>query len=445
VLHREGLAAYEAKCAPYIERDPDSIEPGQAWVGDHHQFNCWVRYRNTWVRPWITAWEDMRSRMIVGRTISAGPNQTTILTAMRQGIDRCGPPDSVKIDNGKDYDSEAWTGTTKVRRRATAKGCIDEQFVAGIYAMMDIAISFAQPYHPQSKPIERWFDTLDCQFTKTIPTYCGKDSDRKPEYLADMLKSDKALAEAYSMVDFTELVDRYIEVYNNTAHTGAGMEGRSPAQVMATRQSRRVLKTGVADLLMQVWSKELTIGKNGICFKGLRYGQYCHELLWNQGKKVRVSYNPDDVSRISVYDATNLQFICCAEQNQLVGYGPVGEEHLREGMRRKGQVLRVAKQYRKTQRDAFADLPTLAIRAQQEAQQAEAEETVATMRPVPTVLDGQVVIQRQVATRRAVKKAAGAENMETVPDFDLGYDIFEIRPKEKSKYDGIQLVKLWDD
>jgi hypothetical protein len=123
---------------------------------------------------------------------------------------------------------------------------------------------------------------------------------------------------------------------------------------------------------------------------------------------------------LSVYDATKLELICQVEQNQLVGYGPVGEEHLREGMRRKGQVLRVAKQYRKTQRDAFADLPTLAIRAQQEAQQAEAEETVATMRPVPTVLDGQVVIQRQAATRRAVKKAAGAENMETVPEIDLG-------------------------
>ena len=39
VLHREGLTAYEAKCAPYIEIDPDSIEPNQVWVGDHSQFN----------------------------------------------------------------------------------------------------------------------------------------------------------------------------------------------------------------------------------------------------------------------------------------------------------------------------------------------------------------------------------------------------------------------
>ena len=95
VLHREGLAAYEARCAPYIESDPDSVAPGQIWVGDHSQLNCWVRHRAKWVRPWITAWQDMRSRLICGFHISASPNQTTILVAAKRAIERYGPPDSV--------------------------------------------------------------------------------------------------------------------------------------------------------------------------------------------------------------------------------------------------------------------------------------------------------------------------------------------------------------
>ncbi|MBW1811655.1 MAG: helix-turn-helix domain-containing protein [Deltaproteobacteria bacterium] len=45
VLHREGLAAYDAKCAPYVQTDPESIQPGAVWIGDHHQFNCWIRHR----------------------------------------------------------------------------------------------------------------------------------------------------------------------------------------------------------------------------------------------------------------------------------------------------------------------------------------------------------------------------------------------------------------
>ncbi|KKL60609.1 hypothetical protein LCGC14_2203590, partial [marine sediment metagenome] len=188
VLHREGLAAYEAKCAPYIESDPDSVQPGQIWIGDHHQYNCFIRHRGKWIRPWITGWEDMRSRMVTGWYITASPNQTTILQAMRRGIEKLGPPDSVKIDNGKDYDSQMWTGTTKQRRRALKAGYIDERAVAGIYAMMDIGISFSRPYHPQSKAIERLFDTMDVQFIKTIETYTGKGTDRKPEDLAAALQ-----------------------------------------------------------------------------------------------------------------------------------------------------------------------------------------------------------------------------------------------------------------
>ncbi len=140
-----------------------AVAAGQIFVGDHHMFNCWVWNRGRWVRPWITAWGDFRSRAIVGFYITEAPNQTTIMRAFKRAIEIYGPPDSVKIDNGKDYDSEMWTGITKAKRRALKKGYLDEMLVAGIYAMMDIGVSFAIPYHPQSKPVERFFDTMDRQ------------------------------------------------------------------------------------------------------------------------------------------------------------------------------------------------------------------------------------------------------------------------------------------
>lgn len=188
ILHREGLTAYEAKCAPYVEIDPDSIEPNQVWVGDHSQFNCFVRYQNKLIRPWITAWEDLKSRMLVGWHISAVPNQTTILLSMKRAIEKFGPPESVKIDNGKDYDSELFTGTTKKIRKALSKGYIDEKMLAGIYAMMDISVSFAIPYNAKAKRIERLFATIDSQFTATFDLYCGEDAKRKPEDLVEKIK-----------------------------------------------------------------------------------------------------------------------------------------------------------------------------------------------------------------------------------------------------------------
>ena len=426
VLHREGLAAYEAKCAPYIQIDPDSIKPGQIWVGDHHQFNCSLRYRNEWIRPWITCWEDMRSRKIIGWDICATPNQTTILLAMKRGIEKYGPPDSVKIDNGRDYDSEMWTGTTKVRRRILRKGYIDETRIAGIYAMMDIGVSFAIPYHPQSKPIEPWFNTLDMQFVKTMPTYCGKNSAQKPDDLNDYLKSEKAILEAYTLENFGELVSQYIEVYNNNAHSGAGMDGQTPNQVFSQRASQRVLVDGVLDLLMRAWSGELVVGKNGVRFKGMWFGQYNMELAAWQGKKIVAAYDPDDMRRVYVYDSTNTKLITIAEQNQLIAYGSaVSEESFREAQGQKSRAVRIARQYRDTRLTANMDLPTLTMKAMAEGQKQNTErrtlnvEVAANMRPVSTPLNNQVREHQRQVTIKALKRAAGAENLTAALDMDF--------------------------
>jgi putative transposase len=419
VLHREGLAAYEAKYAPYIQTNPDSVEPGQVWVGDHSQFNCWIRYRGQWIRPWLTAWEDMRSRVIVGWHISPSPNQTTILFAMRKGIKAYGPPDSVKIDNGKDYDSELWTGTTKATRKALPKGYIDKFGLTGLYAMMKITVSFAIPYHPQSKLIERFFDTVDCQFTKTIQTYCGKDTERKPEGLKDLLTSRKAIECALDLDKFARLFGQYVEVYNNSSHSGAGMDGRTPAQVLATRTSKRIILDDTLVLLMKVWSRELIVGKNGVRFRGLYFGQYNSDVLACQGKTVRLAYDPEDLRQIYVYD-TKYKLITIAEQNQFVNYGSVASEvHLRNAMQQKSRALKTMKGYRDSSLVANMDLSSLTIRAMQEEQAESNDEGQAnqTLRPVTTPLDGQVIIHKQLKAKTLAGTRPRKEKLDM--DFEL--------------------------
>lgn len=425
VLHREGIAAYEAKCAPYVQRDPESVAAGQVWIGDHHQCNCWVRYRGKWVRPWLTGWNDMRSRIVVGYDVNASPNQTTIMLAMKRGIEAYGPPDMVKIDNGRDYDSEMFTGTTKVKRRATRKalkaGYLDEPTVAGIYAMMDTVVSFSIPYHPQSKPIERWFDTFDRQFCKTMDTYCGKDSKRKPEDLNDYLAKESTIKNAMYLDDFAGLVNEYItNVYNNTVHTGIGMNGQSPAEVMAARKSRRVLADGVVDMLMRVWSGELKVGKNGVSFKRLYYGQFNMDLMAQQGKKVRVAYDPDDMRMIYIYEATTLKLITMADQNELIRYAsPVSEEALREAMKQKASIAKQLKGHRDIQLTANMDLPSLTMKAMAAAARPAPDKNINQgLRPVSTPFDGQVPEHNRMLKQKIFKKAAGAEN-DNIIDIDL--------------------------
>jgi putative transposase len=423
ILHREGLAAYDAKCAPYIQTDPDSVEPGQIWVGDHHQFNCWIRQNGEWVRPWVTAWEDMRSRTITGFYISPSPNQTTIMLAMKKGIKAFGPPDSVRIDNGKDYDSEMWTGTTKARRKALGKGYLDERGMAGLYAMMQIAVSFSIPYHPQSKLIERFFDTVDCQFTKTITTYCGKDSERKPENLTDLLASQRAIGSALDLDSFAKLFGQYVEVYNNSSHSGVGMDGRTPAQVLATRTSKRIILDDVLELLMRVWSPELIVSKNGVRFKRIYFGQYNHDLMACQGKTVRLAYDPDDLRQIYVYDAITLKLITAAEQNQFVNFGsPTSEAHLRNATQEKARALKTVREFRDASLVANMDLTSLAIRSREKEQASNAEEQAnKTLRPVQTPLDGQAAAHKQLRAKAKLTARPPREKLDL--DFSL------LRPK----------------
>ena len=420
VLHREGLGAYEAKYAPYVQVDPDSIEPGSVWVGDHHQLNLWVRYRGKWFRPWLTAWTDMRSRVVVGWHISVSPNQTTILLAFKQAAQRYGPPDSVKIDNGRDYDSEAWTGQTKVQRLAQKKGYIDEPLVAGIYALLGIGVSFAIPFHAQSKPIERFFDTVDMQFAKSFETYCGKSVAVRPDYMKDLLKNEKAIGRAHSLEDLAELFGQYAQVYNRSKHTGRGMDGRSPTEVMDTRLSRRALAEGVLDLVCCVWSTVLKVGKNGVTFNKLTYGQFDTELLAARGRKVRLNFDPHDLSSVHVYDSVTFEFICTAEQNLLVKYGGAGAEDLRDASRQKGHALKITREFKETRRAASMDIASLAIEARRAGMKKQSDERkTQTLRPVSTPLDGQVIKVRRQKAVKLVKMAAGAEGTDRVLDMDF--------------------------
>ena len=444
VLHREGMTAYEAKCAPYIEIDPDSIEPNQVWVGDHSQFNCWVRYQNEWVRPWMTVWQDLKSRMIVGWYLSIIPNQTTILLSMKRAIEKFGPPESVKIDNGKDYDSELFTGVTKQAR--LSKGYLDEKMMAGIYTMMDVSISFAIPFNAKAKRIERLFATIDSQFTATFNLYCGKDTKRKPEDLIEKLKDPATIRKGISLEKFETLFASYVDVYNANSHSAKDMEEQSPAEVFQSRRIHRILAPGVVDLLLRVWSRELTVGKNGVRFKGIFYGQYNSELLIHQGRKVRLSYDPDDLRNVYVYDAATFKLITIAEQNQLISYGAaINEESLRDAMREKRRVLRVAKDFRNSDITRNMDLTTLTIRAMQEVEKDRRQETgdgiqetegQRILRPVRTPLDDQVAEHERQKVRKILRKAAGAESMREGLDIDFSV------LKTKNRFEG---VRLFDD
>ncbi len=409
VLHREGEGAYDARCAPYLQPDLSEVDPGSFFIGDHHQFNVLIRHSGKWVRPWLTGWLDMRSRALVGWVVCIYPNQVTILQSFKKAAEKYGPPASVKIDNGRDYDSQLFTGTTKQRRRrCIKKGYLCQDTLSGLYGLLDIDVSFSKPYHPQSKAIERFFDTLDRQFCKFFTTYCGKDSSRKPEELNDYLASETAIEEANDLKTFTSLFDAWADTYNTRPHSS--LAGETPLEVLNRRESKRVPLNGVLDLLCRVWSPVLTVGKNGVRFNNIFYGQFDPVLMQHQGKQVRVSYDPDNVSEIFVYTADTWRLITKAEGNQVVPYGSgIADSDMREALRQKNRALRIVKQSREAARIKHIDVQRLAAASlADETRSAPMPTSAPKVQIIKSVMDTQVQEHKKVGAKKILKKAVGS-------------------------------------
>jgi hypothetical protein len=238
---RRGEDAYVAKCEPSIERDYSTLHTNEQWVGDHHQFDVMVNDGGRIVRPWLTAWMDMRSRRIVGWCMYGhAPNQNAILSALRAGCLDCGLPDLLYMDNGKDFDCYALHGRTKwERRRVRAR--VEEGPVGGILAGLGIKARFCWAYHGQSKPIERWFGTVEDRFGKGWDTYCGNKPENRPEDLQRQLDKGKAPTLAEFVGGFSAWLasDYHVGRHTGRRHGRAEPAGGVRRELERGRQARR--------------------------------------------------------------------------------------------------------------------------------------------------------------------------------------------------------------
>ena len=188
ILSREGKRQFQERCEPYLVTDFETLVPNQIWVSDHGQHDVWVRNdlfsgvsANAVVRPWLTAVIDMRTRKIVGTAWSANPNSHTISSALRVAIENFGIPQTLVIDNGKDY--------KKIGRIDFSREC------SGVLVRLGIQPHYCLPRHPQSKLIESWFGTVRKRFDCLWPSYCGSSPKDRPEQCTEIPEGAPGLSE----------------------------------------------------------------------------------------------------------------------------------------------------------------------------------------------------------------------------------------------------------
>ena len=305
VAMQEGKKAFYNKCQTFTRRDPESVRAGQVFVGDHRKFDFFILGpRNTWVRPWVTAWMDMRSGKLVSWLVTLNPNTDTIASTFAEAAldPAIGLPREIYIDNGRDYCNSRFAGRGFREKKAALDS--EKQRVVPMMERLDIIVHFAIPENARAKNIERVaFLNMSNWFCPHMDTYCGRNTAERPEELADKLKGDANKAKYnVTMEELTEIFDGYVRyIYNKRPSQGKGRENECPDETfIRTRLPVRATTEAVMQHFLQKRTGRFRIGRNGITFQGREY--YSPDSILHKGKDVVISQRPSDPDSIFVFD-----------------------------------------------------------------------------------------------------------------------------------------------
>lgn len=114
---REGEKACIDDCLPYIERLYDGIEANDVWVADNHTLDFITKtdYGEKTHRLYVTGILDAKTGVLVGWNITETPNSHSTVMALRHGIQRCGIPKILYVDNIRRI-------LTRIRKRPRSSG-----------------------------------------------------------------------------------------------------------------------------------------------------------------------------------------------------------------------------------------------------------------------------------------------------------------------------------
>ncbi len=385
-LATEGETAYRDRYSPYVQRDPASVPVNGLWVSDHHQLDIAAvnPVNGSLGFPWVTAWMDWRSRRIVGRQFSFGPDSDTILFSFRRAALAVGLPDAIYTDRGRDY-----------RCRQVAGGCRrlrvepDQPRVRSAMSLLDVEPHFALPYQAQVKHIERWFRTLGEQFARQWMTYRGRKPEDRPEGFDKVFRQGIDSGLAPTLEQLAEAWDSYVEHdYGDAAHSGFRMDGRSPNEVFAAGLAERgsVRRPAEADLILCLMRKRVgregkgyRVARNGIAPFGKDRFWFAPELMLLAGEQVYVRYDPADLERLYVFSADRDQFVCVATRKQAKGV--IGAD-VKDEMRLKRQARRANQAIIDAGKVLLDDDPLAAVARRRQASQRAVAERAAN-RPTP--------------------------------------------------------------
>lgn len=316
----------------WILRDLSLLRPFQIVVGDQHRFDFWCEDENGKLfRPECYLWLDMRTRLVYGLAFDRHYTASTVIRALRVGVEHFGRFECTYNDNGT-AERSAWTDLVVEQLQTYGMRWGDDianlykDDESGMYTVRDdegsiVAYAkdraewyeknrriFAQVKNAKTKPIERFFSTLEQLLRdQCLPGYVKELNLSAPEEeeAARRLAWQKKNGYMLSFNEFILAVARAVDQYNNRRHSSLG---RSPVEELelARRNGWRQTFLNPADIEYLFFNRTYAVVNgdrirlNGKYFSGPPLTQ--EMVLHNRGslinlnkKRVEVRYNPDNL------------------------------------------------------------------------------------------------------------------------------------------------------
>jgi putative transposase len=289
---------------------------------------------------------DYRSRKLVGATWAWEGSSRAIAATMRRAILQFGPPEGIYVDNGKDYikvakgarkGSDPWLEESPLAPNQWWQTELEAIERTGFLARLNIAVTHCIPRHPQSKHVERLFRTLHTRFDAIHSTYTsGSPSTRPDSTELAMMQHRRLFKKGLAAQSSHPLASRFIlgclswiEEYNNTPHSGEGMDGRTPNEVFAAELNPNQKPTpepATLALLMAEY-KKVTVDSCAVRLNKRRYTPRPEDrLAWAamhdcNEREILVAYDPGDPECAAALTLDG-HFIAWLEAERLLRFAP---------------------------------------------------------------------------------------------------------------------------
>jgi hypothetical protein len=347
VYARNGRKAYRDRMAPYLRRGYTEFA-NQIWVGDHmiHDVECANDCFDDaeWgapIRIRLSAMLDYRSRYLTGANWAWEGSSRAIAATMRRAVLRCGPPEHLYVDNGKDYRKVArgaqpgYLAESPLAPQGWWRAELDKVAATGFLARMGVAVTHCIPHHPQSKHVERFFRTLHERFDKVWPTYTSGNPFTRPDATTasmmehrKLLKSGRAALSKHPLAShFVAACLAWIEEYNVTPHGGEGMEGCSPAQVFEAHlnPAQKPAPEPAALALLMAEREKRTVRECAVALNKRRFvpvDEAGYTTLHCQNEReILVAYDPGDRDAAAALDLDGC-FLAWLRPEDLARFAP---------------------------------------------------------------------------------------------------------------------------